>query len=96
MATITSKDIQGMVGHWLDTPVGAYLGSNYGQDAKAPLQRPQADGVPEAFIQKMRQDIPALQTLPAGALNLYSVRTPPDRVDLFIDVAGTAIQVPGR
>ncbi|ALS62246.1 MULTISPECIES: hypothetical protein [Burkholderiales] len=95
MATITGKDIQEMVRHWLNTPVEGYLGSGYGQDAKALLQLPQADGAPEAFLEKMRQDIPALQALPPGSLNLYAVRTPPDRVDLFVDVAGVAIQVPG-
>lgn len=95
MATITGKDVQGMVRHWLNTPVCGYLGSDYGQDAKALLQLALSDGAPEAFLDKMRQDIPALQALPDDALNIYAVRTPPDRVDLFIDVAGAAIQVPG-
>lgn len=95
MATITGKDIHEMVRHWLNTPVEGYLGSGYGQDAKALLQLAQSSGRPEAFLAKMRQDIPALQMLPPGSLNLYAVRTPPDKVELFIDVAGAAIQVSG-
>lgn len=96
MATITGKDIQEMVRHWLNVLVCGYLGSGYGQDAKALLQLPQADGAPEAFLEKMRQDIPALQALPPGSLNSSTpARTPPDRVDLFVDVAGVAIQVSG-
>lgn len=95
MALITGKDIQEMVRHWLNTPVCGYLGSGYGQDIRALLQLAHSDGAPEAFIEKMRQDIPALQALPEGSINLYAVRTPPDRVELFIDVAGAAIQVPG-
>jgi hypothetical protein len=95
MATITGHDIQGMARHWLNTPVGSYLGSDYGQDAKSLLQLPQSDGAPEAFLQKMREDVPALQALPAGSVNLYGVPTPPDRLDLIVEVAGQAIQVPG-
>ncbi len=94
MATITGNEIQGMVGHWLKTPVGAYLGSGYGQDAKAMLQLPQSDGAPDAFLQKLRTDVAVLQALPAGSVNLYGVQTPPDRLDLVIEVAGQAIEVP--
>ena len=82
-----------MVRHWLNTPVGSYLGSDYGNDAKSLLQRPLSEGVADAFLAKMRQDLPVLQALPAGALNVYAVGTPPDRVDLFIEVAGAAIQI---
>jgi len=95
MATITGSDIQNMVRHWLNTPVSGYLGSDYGQDAKSMLQLPQADGAPEAFLQKMRLDVPVLQALPAGSLNLYGVPSLPDRLDLIVEVAGQAIQVPG-
>ena len=91
---ITGNDIQDMVSHWLHTPVNGYLGSGYGQDTKALLHRPQADGAPEALLEKLRADVPVLQTLPSGAVNLYSVQTPPDRLDLVIEVAGQAIAVP--
>ena len=94
MATITGNDIQGMVSHWLHTPVCAYLGSDYGQDVKALLQQPQADGAPDAFLQKLRSDVNVLQALPAGSINLYGVQTPPDRLDLVIEVAGQVIEVP--
>lgn len=95
MATITGNDIQGMVGHWLKTPVNGYLGSDYGQDAKALLQRPQDDGAAEGFLQKLRSDVPVLQALPDGSVNLYGVQTAPDRLDLMIEVAGQTIQIPG-
>ena len=91
---INGIDIQDMVSHWLHTPVNGYLGSSYGQDIKALLHRPQADGAPEALLQKLRVDVPVLQALPSGAINLYSVQTPPDRLDLVIEVAGQAIAVP--
>ena len=94
MASITGNDIHHMVRHWLNTPVGAYLGSDYGQDVKALLQQPQTDGAPDAFLQKLRSDVAVLQALPAGSINLYGVQTPPDRLDLVIEVAGQVIEVP--
>lgn len=94
MATITGNDIQSMVSHWLKTPVNGYLGSDYGQDIKSLLHLPQSDGLPEAQLQKLRSDVPAIQALPNGATNLYRINTTPDRLDLIIEVAGMAIQVP--
>lgn len=49
-----------MVSHWLHTPVNGYLGSSYGQDIKALLHRPQADGAPGALLQKLPQPVVAL------------------------------------
>ena len=83
-----------MVRHWLETPVNGYLGSDYGQEAKAMLQQPQADSsVANAFLQKLRRDVEILQALPAGAVNLYSTATPPDSVQVNIVVAGQSIKV---
>lgn len=93
MAEIVAKDVQDMVRHWLATPVHGYLGSDYGQDAKSLLQRPLAAGDADGFIQKLRDDVPVLQIMPSGALNLYAVTAPPDRADLFIEVAGDAIHI---
>lgn len=95
MANIsTGNDVQGMVRHWLNVPIGGYLGSDYGQDIKALLQLPQADGRADAFIQKMREDVPMLNAMPAGSVNIYAVQSAPDRTDLLIEVAGQAIQLP--
>lgn len=95
MASITGNDIRHMVRHWLNTPVGAYLGSDYGQDVKALLQQPQTDGAPDAFLQKLRSDVTVLQALPTGSLNLYGVPSLPDRLDLIVEVAGQTIEVTG-
>ncbi len=83
-----------MVSHWLHTPVNGYLGSDYGQDLKSLLQLPQSDGRPEEQLQKLREDVPVLQVLPPNSVNLYGVQTLPDRLDLVIEVAGQAINVP--
>lgn len=94
MSTITGKDVQKMVTHWLGTPVNGYLGSDYGQDAKRLLQRPQADAtLANAFLQKLKNDVPILKALPSGSVNLYGTTTAPDRLDLTIEVAGQPIKV---
>jgi len=94
MASITGRDIQDMVRHWLNAPVYGYLGSDYGCDTKALLQNPQSSGVANAFIAKLKKDLPILATLPANSVNLYSRQNGVDRLDIFIEVAGTSLQIP--
>lgn len=96
MATITGTDIQKMVQHWLECPVNGYLGSDYGQDAKSLLQLPTTDGAPEAYLAKLRDDVQAVYALPPGSINLYGVHSPPDRLDLVIEVAGKTITIGSR
>ena len=96
MATITAHDIQGMARHWLSTPVGSYLGSDYGCDAQSLLQQPNdMSDAPDVFLQKMRADVPVVQVMPAGAVNLYGVPAAPDRLDLFLEIAGQSLEVSG-
>lgn len=94
MSEIKGSDVQGMISHWIETPVCGYLGSDYGQDIKALLQNPQASGQAEEYIAKLKADIPILQVMPAGTVNLYGVQTPPDRLDLVLEVAGAAFTIP--
>lgn len=93
MAQITGADIQAMVRHWLETPVNGYLGSGYGQDIKSLLMNPQAAGVADSFLAKLREDIPILQQLPPDSLNLYAVGTYPDKQTIVIEVGGTVIDL---
>ncbi|HEY4530933.1 MAG TPA: hypothetical protein VIG97_11530 [Luteimonas sp.] len=95
MAKITPTDIHDMARHWLNTPGGAYLGSDYGQDAKSLLQRPHMDTAADAFLAKLRRDVPVLQVLPAGSLNLYGQPVGADRLELVLDIAGQPIEVGG-
>ncbi len=91
---IDGKSIQDMVTHWLKTPVNGYLGSSYGQNIKSLLQNPLSDGAADALIQKLRRDVPALQIFPENSINIYSIRTPPDKLEYVIEVSGQAITVP--
>ncbi len=99
METITGTDIQQMVDHWLKTPVNGYLGSNYGQDLKALLQQPQLDGAADSVLAKLHTDVPVLQVLPAGSTNIYGVygqNNQSDRMDIVIEVAGKAFEIPNQ
>lgn len=93
MAKITPSDIHDMARHWLHTPAFGYLGSDYGQDLKSLLQRPHADTAADAFLAKMRGDLPVLQVLPAGAVNLYARESGIDRLDIVLDIAGQPLEV---
>lgn len=95
MKKITGTDMEAMVRHWLNTPAGSYLGSDYGSNLSDFLQQPLSSGLADGVIAKMRVDIPVLQSLPAGSVNIYSLQKSPDRVDFLIEVAGQTIDVQG-
>lgn len=95
MSKITGTDIQNMISHWLKAPTFGYLGSDYGQDTKALLQRPQTSAEADEYIAKLRNDVQVLDTLPDGSINLYGVHSGPDRLDIVLEVAGTAFTIPG-
>jgi hypothetical protein len=91
--TLTADDVQGMVTHWLRTDPNGYLGSGYGAPVADLLQTPMASGRAEAFLDKLRTDVPILAQLPEDAVNLYSRPREPDRIDFFIEVSGALIRV---
>lgn len=82
-----------MVTHWLGTPEGGYLGSTYGSNIKALLQRPQVDSGADEFIQKMKIDIPILNALPGDAINIFGVHSFPDRLDIVLEVYGNEFNI---
>lgn len=94
MASITGQDILKMVWHWLNTPVGSYLGSDYGSDCKALLQNPQAVGIADTFLKKLKKDVPMLTILQQGSDNLYAIPNGIDKLTLVLDIAGTALTIP--
>lgn len=68
---LNGAELQGMVRHWLKTPVEGYLGSGYGSSPLELLQKPMTSGVGDAFVQKMEDDILLLASLPKGAVSVY-------------------------
>lgn len=93
MQKITAIEIQKMVRHWLETPAFGYLGSDYGQDIKSMLQKPLSTIEADEFLNKLRQDVPILNVMPEGAVNLYVQDEAPDKRKLIIEIAGQEITV---
>lgn len=91
---LTASDIQAAVSHWLHTPPNSYLGSSYGAPLADLLMQPLSAGIGDALIAKLREDIPIIRNMDQNLVGLFSRNVGPDRVELFIEVAGVMIEVP--
>ncbi|WP_282348017.1 hypothetical protein [Pseudomonas sp. PS01301] len=89
--TLSMLEVADMVRHWLRTPAGAYLGQSYGQDIKSLLQQPQNMALGDAFVEKLLKDVPVLQSLPSGTVNVFIKNEGKQRQQLIIDLAGTEV-----
>jgi hypothetical protein len=47
-----------------------------------------AAGIGDAFISKMRDDVPTPEAMPDGAVKVFYVDSLPDRRELIVDVKG--------
>lgn len=93
---ITMREVHDMVGHWLDTPANGYLGSTYGADAKSMLQKPLSDtSAADAFIAKLRNDVPILGIIPEDQVGLYHRSEGVDKKNIVLRLSGTSIEVGG-
>lgn len=90
---LTGKEIQSMVLHWLRTPPNGYLGSGYGSDPKALLQKPTSSGLADQFMAKLKADVPVIGALPPNTVNLYSEDYGNDTKLITIDVLGSRVSV---
>lgn len=93
MSVITGEEVTGMVEHWLSTPPNGYLGSSYGSDTKALLQRPNSDGLGDQFIDKMVNDVPVLAAMPSAACSVYIEQIDKESKRLIIQVADSLVTV---
>lgn len=79
--------------HWLSTPTHGYLGSNYGIDLYAELQKPLSEFNADGIINKMYADIPILANLPRDFINIHYQHNGIDDVKIFISVGSGADSV---
>jgi hypothetical protein len=91
---ITNDDIREMVDYWLRTPINSRLGSGFGNNANTLLAQPYNDGIADDFIKKMMTDLPVLQIMPAGSVNVFAIPRDFDKIDLFIDISGQIFEIP--
>jgi len=82
-----------MIAHWLGTKPNTYLGSTYGAPLADLLQKPLSSPIADAFLAKMKVDIPVLGALPVGTINLEATNNGIDRKNLFININGRSISV---
>lgn len=90
---ITQKDINEMILHWLHTPIGTYLGSEYGFDKHSLLYTPLTMSKADEMIAKLKRDIPILSLLDNGAINFFSIPIPPDKTMIFLQVGSSRFEI---
>lgn len=94
MASVINGDLlQAMVRHWLGTPPNGYLGSGYGADVMSLLQQAMLTMNADAFIAKMREDLPIIGALPSSAVNLYFEDRGNDSKVLLIEVMDSLVSI---
>lgn len=94
MRKITGQDVQAMVRHWLGCPINGYLGSPYGSDIKAALQRPMSARDADELIDKLRTDVPIVGAAPPDSVNVFVEDRGIDRKNFLIQV-GSEVVVAG-
>ena len=82
-----------MIAHWLGTKPGTYYGSTYGAPLDDFLQKPLNTPFADAFLAKMREDVPVLAALPTGTLNIYAETTGLDQKTIHIEVSGRTVSL---
>lgn len=80
-----------MVTHWLRSPVNGYLGSSYGSTLSEMLQTPMAAGRGDAFLSKLRGDVPVIGAADPASINLFVTDEAPDRRRILIGVGADVI-----
>ena len=82
-----------MIAHWIGTKPNAYYGSTYGAPTEDLLQKPLSSPIADAYLAKMREDIPVIASLPSGTINMYSDNDGVDRKKIYIDINGSAVSL---
>lgn len=90
---IVAKHIIAMINHWLSTPPNTYFGSSYGADLSTLLLTPMSSDVANAFLAKMRTDIPILQQLDGEQLAIYVNDVGFEQKRVFLNVGQVALDL---
>lgn len=91
--TITRSDIIPMIEDWLSTPVNGFFGSSYGADLPSLLLSHQSAPVSDAFIAKLKTDIPILAQINQDQLALYAENNGFERKRIYLQVFDVAIDL---
>lgn len=90
---ITQQDIDQMIRHWLATPIGTYVGSDYGFDKYALLFKPMSSSAFDEMIAKLKSDVPILTMLRDDAINFYSLPIGVDKAVIFLQIGDSTFNI---
>lgn len=90
---LTTELIFRMIAHWLATKPNTYYGSDYGAPLDDLLQKPLSSPIVDAFLAKMRKDIPVIAALPSGMINMWWDSDGLDKKFIYIEVAGQMVSL---
>jgi len=82
-----------MIAHWVGTKPNAYYGSTYGAPTDDLLQKPLSSPIADAYLAKMREDIPVIAELPPGTINMRASGDGLDRKTIFIEINGSYVSL---
>jgi len=83
-------NVQKQLNHWLKTPLNGYLGSCYGQNVKDLLQLSLSNHNADAFIAKIKADIPILAS---ENINLYALNKGVDQQEIMLEIGQKVINL---
>jgi len=81
-----------MIAHWMATRANGYIGSRYGSDPLSLLHAPLNSLEADAYIAKMKEDLPILAQL-GDAVNIYQQTEGNDKKRIFVEVNGQTAEV---
>ena len=91
--TFNSDLLFRMIAHWIATKPYTYYGSSYGAPTEELLQKPLSSPIADAYLAKMREDIPVLAALPMGTINMHASNDGFERKNIFIEINGSILSL---
>lgn len=89
---ISTSHVVAMIEHWLATPPNGYFGSSYGNNLAEQLLKNTSAFTADAFLAKMKKDIPILDEL-GDELNIVQSHEGFERVRVYIQLGDIHIEV---
>lgn len=90
---INTEKIVSMINHWLATPVNGYFYQSYGSNVKEQLLKNLTAFSADAFLQKLKIDVPILNQLNGDQLSVVTQMPDFENVYVYIKLGNILIEV---
>ena len=90
---IRTKHIVDMVNHWMNTRPNGYFGSSYGAPLESLLLTAMTSDKADAFIAKMKEDIPILKQLSSDQFAIYSENSGFEKKIFYLKIGTISINL---